>query len=535
MNNRFKSTFTIGFIVVIALVAGTLFGIFYQRNFVGEQVYSQIKNNKLLYTIDLLRQKYVDQINDDSLAEIIIPQLLSSLDPHSVYIPLDEMKSMNEPLAGKFDGIGVMFNMFTDTVLITNVISGGPSSKSGILPGDKIMTVNDSLISGRKMDSDKVVKMLRGDRGTKVNLGIQRGKNEKLISITVTRGEIPVKSVTAAFIIEKGVGFVRVDRFAANTYKEFSTALAKLQKAGMKKLIIDLRGNGGGFLDQAIYMANEFLPKGVGIVYTQGLTHKRNDQFADGRGRFQDIPLVVLMSPESASASEVFAGALQDNDRAIIVGLRSYGKGLIQEQFGYPDGSAARITVAHYYTPLGRSIQKQYERGGKDNYQMELYDRMKHNEYFDQDSVKKDQTQKFVTKGGRILYGGGGIIPDIFVPLDTTKADGYFSKLIEDNLIFKYATMYTEKNRAAINAVTTVSQLDELFAKSNLYMDFVSWADRQGVKPTDKELTSNKVYILAQLRAYIGRNSQLEDDALYYYIRPIDNTLNKGVEAFLVN
>lgn len=535
MNNRFKLLFTIGFLVVVSLVAGTFFGIFYQRNFVGGQLSTQVRGNKLLYTMDLLKSKYVDVIDEDSLSEALIPQLLSALDPHSEYIPASEMKSVNEPLVGKFDGIGVMFNMATDTVIITNVINGGPSSKSGILAGDRIMTVNDSLIAGRKMNTDNVVKMLRGDRGTQVKLGIQRGLNDRLVPITVTRGEIPVKSVDAAFMVEPGVGFIKVARFAANTYNEFTAALAKLNKLGMTKLILDLRDNGGGYLDQAIYMANEFLPRDAGIVYTEGISHKRQDQMADGRGRYLNIPLVVLLSPQSASASEVFAGALQDNDRAVIVGLRSFGKGLIQEQYNYQDGSAARITVAHYYTPLGRSIQKQYTKGQKVDYELELLQRYNHSEYVNEDSVKKDESQKFVTKGGKILYGGGGIYPDIFVGMDTTKVDGYFRKLIDNNLIFKYSTLYCDKNRGAINDVTTFDALNKLFARSNLYMDFVAWADRQGVKPTGKELDENKTYILAQLKAYIGRNTQLEDNALYYYMKPIDNTLHKGIEAFLVH
>lgn len=535
MNNRFKLVFTIAIISILSLIAGGVFGFYYYNAVERVRVFGGDGSSKLFQTMELLKEKYVEPLNEDSLSEALVPQLLSALDPHSEYIPAKDMVSVNEPLTGKFDGIGVMFNMATDTVLITNVISGGPSSKSGILAGDRIIEVDGIVVAGKKMDSDSVVKKLRGDRGTKVKLGIKRGSNSALVPITVTRGEIPIKSVEAALIIEPGVGFIRVARFAGNTYNEFTAALSKLQKQGMKKLIIDLRDNGGGYLDQAILMTNEFLPKGDGIVYTQGVSHKRQDQFADGRGRYLDIPLVVLLSPQSASASEIFAGALQDNDRAVIVGLRSFGKGLIQEQHRFSDGSAARITVAHYYTPLGRSIQKQYTKGQKNDYDMELVQRYNHSEYLNQDSVKKDETKRFVTKGGKVLYGGGGIYPDVFVPMDTTKVDSYFRRLIDNNLIFKYSTMYCDKNRAAINEVKTIDGLNKLFNRTNMYMDFIAWADRNGVKPTGNELSNSKIYIIAQLQAYIGRNTQLEDNALYYYYKPIDNTLNKGIEVFLVN
>lgn len=535
MNNRFKLLFTTIFIVILSLVIGTFLGIFYQQSYVRQDLQEQVQNNKLLYTIELLKSKYVDKINEDSLYEVIMPQLLSTLDPHSVYIPAGEISQANEPLEGKFDGIGVLFNMATDTAIVMNVISGGPSSKSGVMAGDKIITVNDSIIAGVKRDQNKVVSMLRGKRGTVVTLGIKRGQNKTLVPIKVVRGEIPMKSVEAAFIIEPGVGFVRIARFAATTFNEFSAALSQLKKEGMKKLIIDLRDNGGGYLEPAIDMANEFLPNGAGIVYTQGESRKRQDQFADGRGRYQDMPVTILIGPESASASEVFAGAMQDNDRAVIVGLRSFGKGLIQEQFQFNDSSAARITIAHYYTPLGRSIQKDYVKGEKDNYQLEIYNRYSHNEFLNEDSIKKDETKKVMTKGGKVLYGGGGIHPDIFVPMDTSKVDNYFRKLYENNLVFRYSMMYTEKNRAKINDITNFAQLDKLFASANLFMDFVAWASRQGVSPSGKELEDNRNIIEMQLKAYIGRNTKLDDNALYYYQKSIDKTLQKGIETFLVD
>lgn len=527
--SRFKITFNIILVVIITLFVGIFTGIFFQRSVWTNQYHP--KGDKLQYTLDMLESKYVDSLSRDSLTELVIPMLLSELDPHSEYIPKSELTTVNESLAGKFDGIGVMFNMLTDTAQITNVISGGPSSKVGIAAGDRIITVNDSVVAGRKLPSDKVVSQLRDPKGTKVKLGLQRGNNDKLIHITVTRGEIPMRSVEAAFIIKPGIGYIRVSRFAATTYKEFMAALVKLQSQGMNKVILDLRDNGGGLLDQAILMANEFLGPGQGIVYTQGAKSARREQKADGKGQFQNLSMVVMMSPESASASEIFAGAMQDNDRATIVGLRSFGKGLIQEQFDYPDGSAARITIAHYYTPLGRSIQKPYTKGSREEYQTELWRRYNSSELLNADSIAHDSTQLFITPKGRTVYGGGGIHPDLFVPLDTTSVSPYFKKLVNGNYIFKYATKFTDEHREQLNKVDSFVEFEKLIGKTNMIVDFVLWADRQGVRPSDSELNASRKYILAQLKAYIGRNTPLEDNALYYYFYPVDNTMIRSVES----
>lgn len=531
--NNLKTSFNILFIIVLALTIGLIAGIYFQRTVWGNQQggYSRSASDKLQYTMQILEQRYVDPLSHDSLVEMAIPQLLSQLDPHSEYIPVEYSQAANESLAGKFDGIGVMFNMFTDTAVISNVISGGPSSQVGVMPGDKIVTINDTIVAGIKMPSDKVVSRLRGKKGTEVTLGLQRGSNPELISIVVERGEIPINSIEATFMVNDSIGYINISKFAAATYNEFMVAMDRLSAQNMKSVVIDLRNNGGGYLEQAIYMANEFLEKGDGIVYTEGANTARREQFADGRGTYQNIPMVILMGPESASASEIFAGAMQDNDRATIVGLRSFGKGLIQEQFEYPDKSVARITIAHYYTPLGRSIQKPYTPGSKDDYQAELLNRYASAEFLNADSVAHDSTQRFITDQGRVLYGGGGIHPDIFVPIDTTTVNPYFRGLVEGNYIFRYATKYTENNRSALNKVESFEDLEKAVPTTDLLNGFLRWSSNQGAAmPTKSELEKSKSYIISQLMGYIGRNTTLSENAVHYYFYPLDSTFTRGVE-----
>ena len=529
--SRFKFLFTVLLVAIIASTVGITLGIFYQRSFVDYKTSTAIANDKLLFTLSQLHNKYVDTLDLDSIYEIAIPSILEKLDPHSAYVPAKDFAAMSESMNGKFDGIGVMFNMLTDTVKISNVISGGPCAKTGVAAGDMIIKVNGNTIAGEKIPSDSVVKMLKGKRGSIVNISVKRGSNKKLIEFEITRGEIPMRSVEAAFIDHENTGYLKISRFASTTYNEMINALVKLKNAGMEKLVLDLRNNGGGFLDQAIYITNEFLEKGEGIVYTEGLKSPRVEHKANGRGQFRDLPLVVMMNPESASASEILAGALQDNDRATIVGLRSFGKGLVQEQFEYADGSAARITVAKYYTPLGRSIQKPYDKNSKEDYNMEIYKRMTNSEFLDEDSVKVDVAQQVVTPKGDVLYGGGGIYPDVFVPMDTTSVTPYFRKLIENNLIFLFATEFTDNNRAEINNITTFKQFDKLIDQQDLYLDFVAWADRKGVKPSTKDFSKSRTIVVTQLKAYIGQNTQLQENAFYHYIKPLDNTMLKAYEV----
>ena len=533
--NRQKIAIWCVIVGAFTLLAGMLIGIFMQRSAITTRYIPFTRGDKLTWTMSLLENKYVDTLAHDTLVEKMIPLVLSTLDPHSIYIPKEDFAEANEPLTGHFDGIGVVFNMMSDTVSIINVIAGGPSDKVGIIPGDRIITVNDSIIAGRKIDQNAVVKMLRGERGTKVNLGIERNHAPELIPITVTRGVIPMKSMEAALMIEGDIGFIKFSRFASTTYKEVSEALQLLTGQGAKKIILDLRGNSGGYLDQAIYIANEFLPAGKMIVYTEGIHSPRNDQFADGRGRFQDIPLTILIDEGSASASEIVAGAIQDNDRGIIVGRRSFGKGLVQEQFPYSDGSAARITVARYYTPIGRSIQKPYTVGDATSYNMELTARVEHQELFNADSIKQNESERFVTPSGKIVYGGGGIMPDIFVPYDTvTFNTAFYRRLVSKNMIIKYANSFTDTNREKINSIKTFDELNKFFAGRNMYGELVAYARKNGVEPDPADAERDRSVIVPLLKGYIGRNTNLEDNAFYYYFYPLDQEILRSIETFLV-
>lgn len=515
--------------VICALIVGAIAGIMIDRSQVVRHSGSTKGGDKLSHTLDILEKQYVDSISRDSLAELVVPILLNQLDPHSEYIPASDLAKTNEPLVGKFDGIGVVFNMATDTAKVLNVVSGGPSSKSGIVAGDRIITINDTIVAGVKMDQMKVVGKLRGQKGTTVRLGIQRGENKTLLPFTITRGEIPINSLEASYITDEKAAYIRLSRFSATTYNEVMTAIAKLTKQGAKSIIFDLRGNGGGYFDQAVYLANEFLPKNAMIVYIQGAHRKREEQRASGNGRLQSIPLTILVDETTASSSEIFAGAMQDNDRATIIGRRTFGKGLIQDQIDYPDGSAARITIARYYTPLGRPLQKPYKPGDKEGYRSELIERYSHNEFLSADSVHKDTLNIFHTPKGRTLYGGGGIMPDLFVPLDTAAVSKYFGRIFQKNLVFKFAQSQVDRYRQQINAIETLSDLDLFFAgKPNLYQEFIAYSVREAVAPTAKDIEDNRKVITAQLKAYIGSNTQLQESAFFYYIQPLDNVMIKA-------
>ena len=533
--SRYQTTVRLSLFIVIALLTGVLLGLLLERAALRKAYDTVRQGDKLSWALSQIESRYVDPMSRDSLAELAVPVLLQELDPHSVYIPAREFAATNEPLTGTFDGIGVMFNMLTDTVQITNVISGGPSAAAGIVAGDRIITVNDSTISGVGMDQECVVGMLRGPRGTTVRLGILRSPAEELLPVVVTRGAIPVKSLEAAFLVpgHPEIGYIRFGRFAATTYNEVLAALGRLRSQGATRIILDLRGNGGGYMDQAIFIANEFLHAGQKIVYTEGAASPRIDQHADGNGRFQQTDLAVVIDENTASASEIVAGAIQDNDRGLIVGRRSFGKGLVQEQLVYPggDGSAVRLTVARYYTPVGRSIQKPYTPGDDASYYSELTRRREHDEFFSADSIHLPDSLRFTTPGGKTVYGGGGIMPDIFVPVDTTGLTPYFLKLFQKNLIFRYAQRMTDRYRREINAIGTLRALDRFFADKNLFYDFVAYADREGVHPTEAEMTLSKPLIEAQIRAYIGRNTSLDETAFYYYMFPQDNTLLRTVAA----
>ena len=517
-----NSKYTILFPLLLAagVVLGLLLGQYMGRNSTTSQIKGMLRQmalptNKLTYTLSLIENQYVDSVAMDSLAEHVIPLLVKELDPHSVYIPAAEMQQLNEPLEGEFDGIGVVFNMATDTVIVLNVIPQGPSDKAGIKAGDRIIEINDTLVAGQKIPQRDVVKKLRGPRGTTVHLGLGRQGIGELVGVDVVRDKIPIKSIESAFRIADGIGYIKLGQFARTTSAEMEQALASLRAEGVTKLIFDLRGNSGGYLDQAILVANEFLHKEQLIVYTEDR---------------QDMDVVVLIDEGSDSSSEILAGALQDNDRGTIVGRRSFGKGLVQRQIPYSDGSALRLTTARYYTPTGRSIQKPYTIGDDESYEEDIWNRYRNNEFFSADSIHFADSLKRTTPGGKVVYGGGGIMPDVFVPADTTDVTKYFVEVAGRNILYRYTIEYADRHREALNAVKTIPELQALLdGDRGLVEDFIRYAARQGVAPNYRDIARSRKLIEAQLRAYIGRNTALEDNGFYANIYPVDNVIVRAV------
>lgn len=532
-----KHTILFPLLLAVGIVLGILLGQFVGRNKAESQLRTLISRtgltspNKLMQTCMLVENKYVDSISMDSLTELVIPLMMKELDPHSEYIPARDMQAMNESLEGEFDGIGVMFNAATDTVIVLSVIPNGPSAKAGVVAGDRIIEVNDTLVAGVKMPQNDIVKRLRGKRGSQVKLSLKRQGVDELVDIEVTRDAIPIKSIEAAFMISDNIGFVRLSQFARTSYVELMQSLAMLREQGMTKLIFDLRGNTGGFLDQAIMIANEFLPEGKLIVYTEDRNGQQVKEFSDGGGNSTDLELVILIDEGSASSSEILAGAVQDNDRGTIVGRRSFGKGLVQQQVPYADGSALRLTIARYYTPTGRSIQKPYENGHQDEYDMDIVHRYNNNEFFSADSIHFDDSLKFTTPKGKIVYGGGGIMPDVFIPMDTLDVTKYFMEVSGRNILYCYTIEYADKHREELNKVETIADLKAMLdADKNLLSDFIRYAAGQGVKPVQRDIARSRLLIESQLRAYIGRNTVLEDNGFYSNIIPIDKVLQRSIE-----
>ena len=525
----------------LALAAGVLFGIMFGQYLGRNRAQTQMRAilsrsglgaaNKLVQTCMLVEGRFVDSISMDSLSELVIPLMMRELDPHSVYIPAREMQEVNEPLEGEFDGIGVMFNAATDTVIVLSVIPNGPSAKAGIAAGDRIILIDGDTVAGVKMPQNDIVKRLRGPRGTEVRLSLQRRGIDDPVEVTVVRDAIPIESIESAFMANGDTGYVRLSQFARTSYAELMKALAELRDEGMRKLIFDLRGNSGGYLDQAMLIANEFLPAGRLIVYTEDRDRRQVKEFSDGTGTAADISLAVLIDEGSASSSEILAGAVQDNDRGTIIGRRSFGKGLVQHQLPYADGSALRLTVARYYTPTGRSIQKPYVNGDDEDYEMDMVRRYRNNEFFSQDSIRFADSLKFTTPAGKTVYGGGGIMPDVFVPMDTTDITKYYVEVTGRNILYRYTIEYADAHREALNGVHTLGELTVLLdADKSMFDDFVRYAAAKGVKPVPSEIARSRKIMEAQLRAYIGRNTPLEDDGFYYNIFPIDNVVQEALK-----
>jgi len=490
---------------------------------------AECRNGKLDYLFNLIKEQYVEDVDVKELEEKAIPEIMAGLDPHSVYIPAANLQSVNEALDGSFSGIGVEFNIQNDTVMILAVINGGPSEKAGLLPGDRIVEVNDSLFVGKEISNEKVMKKLRGPKGTMVKVGVKRNNSPEILHFDIVRGDIPLTSVDVAYMIDPETGYVKVNKFGSTTFTEFSDAMYKLKADGASKFVIDLRGNPGGYMNAAIKMINMFLKKNDMIVYTEGKTlNCCSQELADGTGEFQDVPVVVLIDEWSASASEIFAGAIQDNDRGFVIGRRSFGKGLVQQQFTLRDSSAIRLTISRFHTPSGRCIQKPYA----EDYEDDIYKRYLHGEFYAEDSVFIDKADSltFKTANGRTVYGGGGIMPDMFVPRDTSEVTPYFNKVNNSGLIHEFAFAYTDANRNTLKQFKTTEELETYLDKQDLCSKFTNFAEGKNVKKKSNQIAKSKNYIENLLKAYIARNT-LGYSGFYPILHKKDNTLKKALDA----
>lgn len=487
-------------------------------------------SDKLNSVLNFIEEEYVDTVKRDALVEKAISDLLQNLDPHSVYISAQEVKEMREPLEGNFEGIGIEFNIFKDTIRVVAAIPGGPCEILGIQAGDKIVKIEGKNAAGVKMKNKDVLGKLRGKGGTEVTVSIMRGNSKKLIDYTITRGKIPIYSVDAGYMLNKTTGYIKISRFAENTHEEFLDKASKLRSEGMQNLILDLRGNGGGLLSTAIKICDEFLESGKVIVYTQGKSHPKETIAATSRGILTETKLVVLIDESSASASEIVAGAIQDNDRGTIVGRRSFGKGLVQRETMFADSSAIRLTVARYCTPTGRCIQKPY---GKDleDYYSEEYSRYKTGELMHADSIHENDSLKFKTPNGKIVYGGGGITPDVFVPLDTFGRTPYLSELYVKGTLNQFCFDYADKNRKALSAMGLDKFRSSFMVDENILKELIVFSEKQGVKPNYKEMEKSKALIVNILRAGLARQIW-GNDGFYPILNEDDKVISKALKLF---
>ena len=527
--NNPKRTVSLPVFIALSLAIGILIGIYLPgKNMVPPNASIRLKNDKLNNILRIIEESYVDSVNKKDLEEAAIPAMLKKLDPHSIYIPAKDLKRANEPLQGNFEGIGISFNMLTDTILVISTIHGGPSEKAGLQAYDKIIYVNDSLVAGKKITEEDVMGMLKGPRRTSVKLKILRRGYNGLLPFEITRDKIPVFSVDVAYMVNDNTGYIKINSFSVTTFDEFMKGLRELKLKGMTKLILDLRENSGGVMETAIQIANQFLKEGQLIVYTKGRTQPRNDFTATGKGEFGNGDLVVLIDEWSASASEILAGAIQDNDRGTIIGRRSFGKGLVQEPVMFNDGSGMRLTIARYYTPTGRSIQKPYNKG-VDKYYSDLNERYARGEFEVSDSIHFADSLKFTTPAGRTVYGGGGIMPDKFVPADTIGFSGYFLKVRNSALIYRFAIKYTVNNRNILKKFNEAGEMESYLDKQALLDQFVQFATSNGTQPDPAGLKTSGKIIYTQLKAYIARNI-FDNKGFYPIWQEIDNTLNYAID-----
>ena len=531
MSQNNKSRY-IPLIIAVSIIAGIFIGNFYAQRFLNTNAGTVITPhaNKLNGLFHIINNQYVDTVNINNMIEDVMPHILSKLDPHSSYIPAKNLQAVNDELRGSFSGIGIQFTIQQDTIHISDVISGGPSEKVGLMPGDRIVEIDDSAFVGKIVTDVESMKRLKGPKGSEVKIGIFRHGEKEILHFTIIRGDIPNKSIKAAYMINEQFGYMSIDRFSETTFPEMLIALAKFYKENCKGIIIDLRGNSGGYMETAIQMVNEFLPKDKLIVYAEGRKFPRHDYRSNGSGSSQQMPIVVLLDEYSASASEIFAGAIQDNDRGTIIGRRSYGKGLVQQPIEFNDGSAIRLTVARYYTPSGRCIQKPYDTEDTQKYNLDILTRYEHGEFFSQDSIKQDESHIFYTSLGRPVYGGGAIMPDIFVPQDTTGMTSYFQMAVNKSLTTQFAFQYTDQNRQKLNKYDNANDLLKYLKKQNILEKFARFAESKGLKRRnilmykskelfDKVLYGNIIYNILNIEEYVK------------YLNQSDKTVLKALEV----
>lgn len=514
-------------VISIAIVLGIVIG-----NYISTKKFTLDKDRKINAVLNLIQSEYVDSIDVKDLVEQAIPAIIGNLDPHSYYIPASDIRAENEKLDGSMSGIGVSFFMMNDTANVDQVIPNGPAEKVGMLAGDRIISVNGESIVGGTLTAEGIRSKIRGEKGTKVRIGVKRNTSKKMLTFTITRDDIPMNTIDVSYMLDDKTGYIKIAQFGKNTYDEFFAALSKLKKDGASRYIVDLRGNPGGYMEMAILMVNEFLEQGELIVYTKGRKEREDIQvWSDDQGSFHDAQVAVLIDEYSASASEIMAGALQDNDRGLVVGRRSFGKGLVQKQIYLPDSSAIRLTIARYYTPSHRCIQKDYTLGDEDDYSKELYDRYTHGELYSADSIKVDKSKIFRTANGRIVYGGGGIVPDIFVPNDTSGVTTYYRAVANLGLLQQYVYTYVDINRDQLKNVKTVKQLMGMMPSDDaLTYDFVCYARDNGVPMRWYYINLSRSLMARQLRALVIRDV-LGTEEFYRYYNRTDNTVNAALKA----
>ncbi len=518
-------------LMALCVVAGILIGSFYTNHFSGNRLnIINTESNRLNNLLRIIDDQYVDSVNVNQLVENAIPQILSELDPHSVYISAKEVTTMNDDLKGSFFGIGIQFTIREDTIHVEDVIADGPAERAGIVAGDKIVEVDGKPFVGKKVTNQEAMAHLKGEKGTKVTVGIMSYGSKNVKRVTLTRDEIRTESVTASYMLDENTGYIKVKNFGENTYAELLVALATLSQENLQNLVIDLRDNTGGYMQTAVQMANEFLPAKHLITYMEGRRSPRKNFLSDGRGAYKTIPLVVLINEGSASASEIFAGAIQDNDRGTIIGRRSFGKGLVQQQISFPDASMIRLTIARYYTPSGRCIQKPYKLGDGESYEQDLIERYKNGEYFSLDSIKHDGPEYHTTLG-REVYGGGGITPDIFVAEDTSSMTSYYKKAVMTGLMMKYAYQYTDENRKTLSEYDDMPSLLKHLQRQNLVEKFAAFADKNGLKRRNLMIRQSYVLLDRFINARVIYNI-LDEQALTEYLNLSDPVIENAKKVF---